>query len=687
MFKHYNLHIGKIAALVAFLVWVSLLITDLIRLFGELNQINTEIVPEISWSLEIIFFILVYIFYNNAINKAGNAHFIDLIWKSASTGLVATGVSVLIIFFYYLLGDSRLSSDPLLRNFFYHVNFGLTSIFLISSTLVWKHLILYQKNKVVVQQWQAFEVILLMSMFFMFFNQNTLDYSFMFGLVFLVIFGSILSANLKWIPYLTIKDKWKSLLFFMIIIFSTAYLFRQLMSYSVSNFHLVNLTDNLFLLGLFGFVLVYALFSFLVTLFNLPTSSVFEQKLTEAINFQRLSRSIQPGENESQVLDILMDSSMSAAYVDAAWLEIRKDALPVQVVHQRFISNQERKEVKELIETTKPFSEYLQEERPQDKDYVMGKLNHEVYASLIIFPIRVNKELIGNIFLLKEVKDGFNKEMINIISTFVGQACISVENHRLLNEAIKNERYKEEREIAKRVQRSLLPSKLHHDECFEISGFSEAADEVGGDYYETYQLSEHYFALIIGDVSGKGTSAAFNMSQMKGVFHSLVQLNLAPSEFLIKANNALGLCLERNHFITTTYYLLDTVSKRIWYSRAGHCPTLYFDSLKGESEYLEVRGMGLGVLRNNNYKNYVTEKVFHYRPGDIVLLYTDGIVEARNEQGEEFGYGKLRQALNESHHLPAQQIKEMLIQWVYDFIGANTLPDDDYSLVVVKFLK
>src|SRR5690606_37210257 len=247
--------------------------------------------------------------------------------------------------------------------------------------------------------------------------------------------------------------------------------------------------DNLFFLGLFGFVFVYALFAFLVTLFNLPTSSVFEQKLTEAINFQRLSRSIEPGQNEGQVLDILIDSCMSAAYVDAAWMEIHKSPLTVEVVHQKFISNQERKEVRELMQNTKPFTEYFNKERLGSKDYVMGRLEHDVFISAIIFPIRVNKELLGNIFLLKEVKDGFNKEMIGIISTFVGQASISVENHRLLNEAIRNERYKEELEIAQRVQRSLLPSELHHNSCFDITGFSEAADEVGGDFYETDRKS------------------------------------------------------------------------------------------------------------------------------------------------------------------------------------------------------
>src|SRR5690554_4193556 len=637
MFNFNKLNIGKITALVAILAWLSLLFTDLTRLFGELNQIHTAIAPELSWALEIVFFILIYIFYNNAINKTGNYNFIGLIWKAASTALVAAGVSGLIIFFYFLLQDSKLSKDPLLLNFFYHVNFGLTTIFLISSTMVWKHLILYQKNKMVVQQWQAYEVVLLMSMFFMFFNQNTLNYSFMFGLVFLVIFGGILSANLKWIPYLSFKDKWKALLFVVIILSSSAYLFIQLISYSDSNVHLVNLTDNLFLLGLFGFVFVYALFSFLVTLFNLPTSSVFEQKLVEAVNFQRLSRSIQPGQDEVQVLDILMDSSMSASYADAAWMEIKKKPDLWEVIHQRFVSNQERKHLKELLSESRPFSEYLSAGKIPGKEYVMGKIKHEVYSSAIIFPLKINKEVTGNLFLLKEVREGFNKEMIGIISTFVGQACISVENYRLLNEAIKNERYKEELEIAQRVQRSLLPSRLHHNRCFDVTGFSEAADEVGGDFYETYQFDDTNFALIIGDVSGKGTSAAFNMAQMKGVFNSLVQLNFSPVNFLAKANSALGRCLEKNHFITASYYLIDTVGKKIRYARAGHCPTLYYESKNG-SRFMEVKGLGLGVLRNDQYEDYVEETVLEYQPGDVMLLYTDGIIEARNKQGKEFGY-------------------------------------------------
>ncbi|WP_215224303.1 GAF domain-containing SpoIIE family protein phosphatase [Echinicola shivajiensis] len=687
MFKLPNINIGKITLLVTILTWLGMLFVDLLRLFGTINQMNLGIAPEITWSLEIMFFILIYIFISRSLAQNENNNFIQLIWRGASTGLMALGTGLLIQFFYYLLNNTRLSKDPLLANFFYHVNFGMTTIFLISCTLLWKHLILYQKNKNVVQQWQIYEVMLTVSMFFIYFNQNSFDFTFLFGLLFLLIFSIIISVNLKWIPYLTFKDKWKSILFFAIIIISSLGLFIQMLSYSEKGFVLVNLTDNLFLLGLFGFVFIYALFSFLVTLFNLPTSSVFEQKLTEAINFQKLSQSIQPGQSESQVLDILMDSCMSAAYVDAAWLEVKDENNHFQTLHQRFITNKDRKDIKEMLEQNKPFSDYLKGTEQVDLEHINGPLDHEIFHSVLIIPIRVNKELLGNIFLLKEVKNGFNKEMLNIITTFVGQASISVENHRLLNEAIRNERYKEELKIAQRVQRSLLPSRLHHNGSFNIVGFSEAADEVGGDYYETYQFNNHRFALIIGDVSGKGTSAAFNMAQMKGIFHSLAQLDLSPMEFLTRANNALSKCLAKNHFITTTYYLLDTSKHEITFARAGHCPTLYFKSEEGKSDYLKAEGLGLGIVRSEKFGKYLKEKTINYQQGDILVMYTDGIIEAKNQAGEEFGYDRLREILDISHEKSPNEIKEKIIDEVYSFVGASSLTDDDYSLLVLKFEK
>lgn len=687
MLKLFQLNIGKITLLVAVLSWLTLLFVDLTRLFGTINQLDTGISEEITWVLQIVFFIMIYLYYDHSLKRNEEAGFLSTIWKGVSIGIFAVGVSLLIQFFYYLIGDSRLSTDPLMRNFFYHIDYGFISVFLISMALIWRHLILYQKDKNVVQQWQAFEVILLISMFFVFFNRVAFNYSFLFGLFLILVFGIILSVNLKWIPYLTFKEKWKSILYLIIILIITGYLFTILISYDDPTIIPIGLTQNLFILGLFGFVFIYAVFSFLVTLFNLPTSSVFEQKLTEAINFQRLSQSIQPGQSESQVLDILMDSCMSAAYVDAAWLELAPHSDDCRIIHQRFIIDEDLEDVMNFLKENKPFKDFLDKDSNKSFEYIAGKINHITYKSALIVPIKINKEILGHIYLVKEVKDGFNKEMINIITTFVGQASISVENHKLLNEAIKNERYKEELKIAQRVQRSLLPSVLHHNDSFEIAGISEAADEVGGDYYETYQYSDNRFAIIIGDVSGKGTSAAFNMAQMKGVFHSLVQLDLSPGEFITKANGALGKCLEKNHFITTTYYQLDTATRSITFSRAGHCPTLFYCANSNTSRFLKTDGLGLGILRNLQYDKFVVENTIHYNAGDIMVMYTDGIVEAKNIENKEFGYDNLLEVLKKHHGSSPQEIVDKILSEVYNFIGTAVMPDDDYSILVVKFIK
>jgi serine phosphatase RsbU (regulator of sigma subunit) len=286
--------------------------------------------------------------------------------------------------------------------------------------------------------------------------------------------------------------------------------------------------------------------------------------------------------------------------------------------------------------------------------------------------------------LLKEVTDGFNNDVINIVDTFGSQASVSIENHRLMQSAIENERYQEELKIAKRVHESLLPSELESNEHFDITAFSKPADEVGGDYYDTHRISEDKFALIIGDVSGKGTSAAFNMSQMKGVFHSLAQIDLDPREFLVKANEALGRCLERTSFITLSYFVIDTKKKTIAFSRAGHCPSLYYDGSTSELDFLKSKGLGLGIIRNQEYCKYVELNQFEYQSGDLLVMYTDGITEAMNPQGEEFGYDKLKEIVEKHVHDSAAEIQQAIINGLLDFTQVEDI-EDDFTTMILKF--
>ncbi|MDQ3394855.1 MAG: SpoIIE family protein phosphatase [Bacteroidota bacterium] len=680
-----NQNVIRLSILFGIISWASLLIIDLFFLFGDINHIATGISPEVPLLLLNLFIVFVFLYYKFKIGKAESINFIDLLWRVFVTGLLTVIVSLIIRSFYYLVGSNNLVENPLLINFFYHINLGLIVAFLISTFIVWKRLILYQKSKRLLRTWHIFEYSLLASIIFNFFNYRIFDV--LFNIIFSILFamGIILSVNLKWVAYLNFKQKWKSILLIIIVIVYLLYFINHLFTYS-SNYRLsIDLLNNVFILTLFAFIFLYAIFSLLVILFNLPTSSVFEQKLEEVLNFQRLSQSIQAGQKEEKVYDILLDSSVSAVSADAAWLEIFNEQSDTTEFHTRNVPESTIEEIKQQIYKSK-FKNMLAKGTGIGTSTYQNytSLSGSSYKSILMIPVTVQNNKIGTLVLLKEIEDGFNKEMIDILNSFASQASISIENSRLVSEAIENERYKEELKIAKRVQRSLLPKKVEHNLDFDLYAFSEAADEVGGDYYDTYQISEHKLALIIGDVSGKGTSAAFNMSQMKGVFHSLVQLDLSPKDFMIYANDALSRCLEKTSFITISFFVIDSKTKKICFARAGHCPTLIFTNNDKEAKYYTSKGLGLGIIRNSNFHNYVHVNEFGYKQDDIVLLYTDGITEAKNGQGAEYGYERLKEFLMHNANKTPDDFQEALIKDLYDFCGTKVL-DDDYTTLILKF--
>jgi serine phosphatase RsbU (regulator of sigma subunit) len=314
----------------------------------------------------------------------------------------------------------------------------------------------------------------------------------------------------------------------------------------------------------------------------------------------------------------------------------------------------------------------------------LASLKGSRFRSILAFPIYVKGQNIGTLALLKELPESFNKEMTKIVSTFSNQAGISIENFRLMEEALQNERYKEELKIAKMVQKSLLPTILEQDQDFDIAAFSESADEVGGDYYDTLRVDKHLISIIIADVSGKGTTAAFHMSQMKGIFHSLAQRDIEPSDFMIQANQALVYCLERGSFISATYFLINTQTKTIRYARAGHCPVLYFCAETRSPQYLKDKGVALGMVRNKSYSSFIQSNMFQYKPGDIMVLYTDGITEAKDGKGDEFGYDRLAKVVQDAHELSPSNIQNTLINQLYEFSGTRNI-NDDYTTMIVKF--
>ncbi len=673
----------RLSVILGVITWLLLLLLDLTALFSAKNNIAfglPSFAPKIALGL---FVLSIVLFYRYRINKAESVNFIDLLWRVFVTGLITTVVSLAIKFIFSIFGDTSLAKNPLVINFFYHINLGLIIAFTVSTLIVWKRLILYQKTKTLLAFWRIFEYSLLGALAFDILGYALFDPFFNVLLGVLMLMGLVLSFNLKWVAYLNFRQKWKSILFIVLVIIYLFYFLDGLVDYSNQDVLVTDLLDSVYILASFSFISIYSLISALVILFNLPTSSVFEKKLEEAMNFQRLSQSQPTGQKKEQIYEILLDSTISAVFADAAWLEITEDSSPVLSKYN--ITDSEIAGVKEAVKNT-TLKKVINTEFDQvpNSQKLSATLKGVKFKSILLFPIIIKQKQIGSIALLKEVGDSFNKEMVDIINTFVNQASISLENFQLINEAIKNERYKEELKIASRVQQSLLPSALEQSDHFDIHGISVAADEVGGDYYDSFRLNDDKLALIIADVSGKGTSAAFHMSQMKGIFHSLVQMNLDPKRLIVAANNALSRCLEKTSFITATYFEIDTSKSKVSFARAGHCPTLYYSAQNKKLEYFKNKGLGLGILRNSNFEKYVQVNEFQYSAGDVIVLYTDGITEAVNSRNEQFGYERLSDALMKFTSQTPEQISNGIFGALYEFCEEDSL-DDDYSMVVVKF--
>jgi len=680
--------ITRLLFTLAVLMWLALVFTDLSISFSLSNGLRPEIASWVPKVILNLYIVLLFYYYRYKIERDESLNFIDLLWRVFATGLIATVFSLVLRFLEYLIGGTKLTSHFLYQEFTYLINLGLMVSVLLCAFMAWKRLILYQKSKWLIRLWIAFEYGMMISLIYNSFSFPFVAqyYEFILGLFVLV--GLVLSGNMKWVAYLNFRQKWTGLLLLLLTIFYLFYIFLTSGSIinSLGDQHIVGIdhTYHIFILSLMIFVSLYSIFSFLVILFNLPTTSVFEQKLEEVVNFQRISQSIQTEQNEESVYNILLETSVSTVFADAAWLEITGN----NEQHRIYTYEISDKEARDIIEhLAKRNVKGLLDQSP-DKTRNLSKhlasLKGSRFRSILAYPIYVKGENIGTLALLKELPEGFNKEMNKIVSTFANQAGISIENFRLMEEALQNERYKEELKIAKTVQKSLLPQMLDQGKDFEVAAFSESADEVGGDYYDTLKINENQTALIIADVSGKGTTAAFHMSQMKGIFHSLAQGCMDPNEFMIRANQALIHCLERGSFISAIFFLIDSEHKVVKYARAGHCPVLYYSKKDDNTFYLKDKGVALGMVRNHSYKEFIQQKEFAYSAGDIMLLYTDGITEAKNQRNEQFGNDQLAEVLAEVKDKDPKAIQDFLIKRLYDFSGTDNI-DDDYTTLIVRF--
>ncbi len=309
----------------------------------------------------------------------------------------------------------------------------------------------------------------------------------------------------------------------------------------------------------------------------------------------------------------------------------------------------------------------------QDPRYVMAKENtkSELAASLMS-----EGKVIGVFNLESEKPNAYDEEDLLLLTTFASQAAVAVENALLHEEVTQKKLLDKDLALARQIQRSFLPKLRPRIPGFDISGINLPSQQVGGDYYDFIHIADRQLGLVVGDVSGKGISASLIMASFRASLIAEVRNNYAIGKILKKVNNLLYESTEEDKFVSAIYGVLDTQGRVFTYANAGHNPPILLGR-GGKISYLDTGGIVLGWLYNSVYQ----EDRIKLTPGNILVMYTDGVTEATNQQGEEFGVDRLLEIIKENIGLAARALRLKIVEEVRSFTPSQ---GDDLTLVVVK---
>jgi sigma-B regulation protein RsbU (phosphoserine phosphatase) len=268
-----------------------------------------------------------------------------------------------------------------------------------------------------------------------------------------------------------------------------------------------------------------------------------------------------------------------------------------------------------------------------------------------------------------------------LLNTLANQGAVAIENARMVDEVIEKERMEEELSIARDLQVSMLPAECPHIEGFEIAAFSVSAREVGGDFYDFIEMDETKAGFVIGDVTGKSVSGALVMSASRSVFRMLSESELTVAESMIRANRRLKKDVKTGMFVALLYAVLNGRDKSVSMCSAGQTQPIYLSAKSGTAALIETEGdtFPLGILDDADYAETRIELV----AGDRMIFYTDGIVEAMNDQEEMFGFDRLLEIVQKSRSATADDLLQRIIDDVKTFTGSAP-QHDDLTVIVVS---
>jgi serine phosphatase RsbU (regulator of sigma subunit)/predicted ester cyclase len=259
-----------------------------------------------------------------------------------------------------------------------------------------------------------------------------------------------------------------------------------------------------------------------------------------------------------------------------------------------------------------------------------------------------------------------------------GSGSAEVAQAHLEQEVRQRERVEHDLSVARSIQQASLPKEVPTLEGWQIAPYYQPAREVGGDFYDFHLLPEGRLGLVVGDATGKGVSPALVMSTTCGMLRLAAQSHSSPAEMLQGVNEVLFPNIPSNMFVTCFYAILNPKSGHLVYANAGH--DLPYLHRNGEAEELRARGMPLGLMSKMSYE----EKETTLHVGEAALLYSDGLVEAHDPEGEMFGFPRLRALLAEHSAEEERLVGDFLMEELYSFVGEGWEQEDDITLLTLR---
>ena len=513
-----------------------------------------------------------------------------------------------------------------------------------------------------------------------------------------VVFMVVCSFRLSWIVFLSFREKVAaiglSLLMTLVLILGIGIMQDSVISRLASPGVYTYVQNFSYPLSMFSslaavFGILYSTTGVLSLLFHLPTTGEFQARAGERAAMQSLTNIVGQVFDADRLHAAIASSPVEAGVAHFAWLAIadpESGSLKPRVVAGSKIDPEE---VLDLVDLDALFAEATSSRNPifleeALRDHRIRAKASRTISSMVIAPLVGRNRVIGALFACKELVRGFERDEIDTISILAAQSSLAIENAGLVEQQVERERLARELAIAREVQQRLLPQRVPVVRGLSLAASSVPAQEVGGDYYDFVDLGDERLGLIIADVSGKGTSAAFYMAEMQGIFHAVSRLAPSPADFLHHANVAISESLDKNVFVSVIYGVLDVRKQEFVLARAGHCPAAAV-GIDGKARYLRSKGIGLGLADPPLFRQSLAESTIHLQPGDVFVLYTDGVVESRSPEGEEYDYDRLLRVLEDIRHESAEGIHDHLIKDLNAFVGDSGDYGDDMTLVVLKW--